>query len=63
MLRLFSFFGKILYKYTLYANSIKVAIPDKIITDLENEGIILVGSHFGTFYNSVIYLGTLLNKF
>ena len=59
---LIGFFGRILYKYTLYANSIEVNIPDNIMTDLENEGIILVGSHYGTFYNAVIYLGTLLNK-
>lgn len=59
---LIGFFGRILYKYTLYANSIEVNIPDNIMTDLKNDGIILVGSHYGTFYNSAIYLGTLLNK-
>jgi len=59
---LIGFFGKILYKYTLYANSIKITIPDNIMTDLKNDGIILVGSHFGIFYNGGIYLGTLLNN-
>ena len=59
---LIGLFGKILYKFTLHINSIEIDIPKKLKDDIKDNGIILVGSHFGTFYNSAIYSGTILNK-
>ena len=52
--------GRLLY-LTDHYHSIDVNIPDQMLKDIDKNGIILVGSHFGLFLD-IRYLGFFTNK-
>ena len=54
-------FGRCLYRTNYYKN-ININIPDKLLRDINNNGIILVTPHIGIMYNISNYLGYFTKK-
>jgi lauroyl/myristoyl acyltransferase len=52
--------GRLLY-ITNHYKSIKYNIPEQMIKDIDEYGVVLVGSHFGTF-EDIKYLGKFINR-
>ena len=53
--------GQLLYKYTNYHKTIKSIIPKELEEDKKQNGLIIIMSHYGIFYNITIYAGCILN--
>ena len=53
-------FGRLMY-LTNHYRSIDINIPQQMLKDIDKNGIILVGSHFGLFLD-IRYLGLLINR-
>ena len=51
---------RLLY-FTNYYKSIKYTIPEQMIKDIDEYGVVLVGSHFGNF-EDIKYLGKFINR-
>ena len=54
--------GQLLYKYTNYFKSIKYIVPEELEEDRKQNGILIIMSHYGIFYNITIYAGCILNE-
>ena len=52
--------GRLLF-VTNHYKSIKYNIPEQMIKDIDEYGVVLVGSHFGTF-EDIKYLGKIINR-